>query len=216
MTAPGAGPTGDDHDLRGVVLAGGRSRRFGDRDKALARFDGRTLVSRAADAVAPLGVDPPFVAVGTASRRALLGSGIDRPVEYVFDPPGIGGPVGGILAAARVTEADRLAVVGCDMPLATTEAIRWLAGQSADADAVVPVDEGGELQPVFAVYRTTAVTAAESRLTSAALFGLLDELDVHRVPVASAPTEGGVDRALTNVNTPADLERLRDGTDSRG
>ena len=216
MTAPGDGGTGDDHDLRGVVLAGGRSRRFGDRDKALARFDGRTLVSRAVDAVAPLGVDPPFVAVGTASRRALLGSGIDRPVEYVFDPPGIGGPVGGILAAARVTEADRLAVVGCDMPLATTEAIRWLAGQSADADAVVPVDDGGELQPVFAVYRTTAVTAAESRLTSAALFGLLDELDVHRVPVASAPTEGGVDRALTNVNTPADLERLRDGTDSRG
>jgi len=216
MTAPGAGPTGDDHDLRGVVLAGGRSRRFGDRDKALARFDGRTLVSRAADAVAPLGVDPPFVAVGTASRRALLGSGIDRPVEYVFDPPGIGGPVGGILAAARVTEADRLAVVGCDMPLATTEAIRWLAGQSADADAVVPVDDGGELQPVFAVYRTTAVTAAESRLTSAALFGLLDELDVHRVPVESAPAELRVDQALTNVNTPADLERLRERSDSSG
>ena len=153
MTALGAGATGDDRDLRGVVLAGGRSRRFGDRDKALARFDGRTLVSRAVDAVAPLNVDPPFVAVGTASRRALLGSGIDRPVEYVFDPPETKGPVGGILAAARVTETDRLAVVGCDMPLATTEAIRWLAGQSADADAIVPVDEGGALQPVFAVYR---------------------------------------------------------------
>jgi molybdopterin-guanine dinucleotide biosynthesis protein A len=102
------------------------------------------------------------------------------------------------------------------MPLATTEAIRWLAGQSADADAVVPVDEGGELQPVFAVYRTTAVTAAESRLTSAALFGLLDELDVHRVPVESAPAELRVDQALTNVNTPADLERLRERSDSSG
>ena len=214
MTTSEAGSTGD--DLRGVVLAGGRSRRFGDRDKALATLDGRTLVSRAVDAVASLAARLPLVAVGTASRRALLGSGIDRPVEYVFDPPGTGGPVGGILAAARATEAERIAVVGCDMPLVTTEAIRWLAGQSADADAIVPVDEGGQLQPVFAVYRTTALTAVESRLTSAALFGLLDELDVHRVPVASAPTEGGVDRALTNVNTPADLERLRDGTDSRG
>ncbi|WP_435162189.1 molybdenum cofactor guanylyltransferase [Halorubrum sp. SY-15] len=214
MTTSEAGSTGD--DLRGVVLAGGRSRRFGDRDKALATLDGRTLVSRAVDAVASLAARPPLVAVGTASRRALLGSGIGRPVEYVFDPPGTGGPVGGILAAARATEAERIAVVGCDMPLVTTEAIRWLAGQSADADAIVPVDEGGQLQPVFAVYRTTALTAVESRLTSAALFGLLDELDVHRVPVASAPTEGGVDRALTNVNTPADLERLRDGTDSRG
>ena len=214
MTAPGAGSTGD--DLRGVVLAGGRSRRFGDRDKALARFDGRTLVSRAVDAVAPLNVDPPFVAVGTASRRALLGSGIDQPVEYVFDPPGTGGPVGGILAAARATETDRLAVVGCDMPLATTEAIRWLAGESTDSDAVVPVDEGGQLQPVFAVYRTAAVTAAENRLTNAALFSLLDELDVHRVPIESAPAERSVDQALTNVNTPADLERLRERRDSNG
>jgi molybdopterin-guanine dinucleotide biosynthesis protein A len=173
-------------------------------------------VSRAVDAVAPLNVDPPFVAVGTASRRALLGSGIDRPVEYVFDPPGISGPVGGILAAARATETDRIAVVGCDMPLATTEAIRWLAGQSVDADAIVPVDEGGALQPVFAVYRSAAVTAAESRLTSAALFGLLDELDVHRVPVESAPAERRVDQALTNVNTPVDLERLRERSDSSG
>ena len=216
MTAPGDGGTGDDHDLRGVVLAGGRSRRFGDRDKALATLDGRTLVSRAVDAVAPLGARPPLVAVGTASRRALLGSGVDRPVEYVFDPPETKGPVGGVLAAARATETDRLAVVGCDMPLATTEAIRWLAEQSADDDAVVPVDEKGQLQPAFAVYRTAAVTAAESRLTSAALFGLLDELDVRRVPVASAPTERGVDRALTNVNTPADLERLRERSDSSG
>jgi len=216
MTAPGAALPANDHDIRGVVLAGGRSRRFGDRDKALARFDGRTLVSRAVDAVAPLNVDPPFVAVGTASRRALLGSGIDRPVEYVFDPPETKGPVGGILAAARVTKTERLAVVGCDMPLATTEAIRWLAEQSTDADAVVPIDEQGQLQPVFAVYRTAAITAAENRLTNAALFGLLDELDIHRVPVESAPAELRVDQALTNVNTPVDLKRLRERSDSSG
>ena len=165
---------------------------------------------RAALAVAP------FLAIGLGNVVLLLGWGIDRPVEDVFDPPGTGGPVGGILAAARATEAERIAVVGCDMPLVTTEAIRWLAGQSADADAIVPVDEGGQLQPVFAVYRTTAVTAAESRLTSAALFGLLDELDVHRVPIESAPAELGVDRALTNVNTPVDLKRLRERSDSSG
>jgi molybdopterin-guanine dinucleotide biosynthesis protein A len=163
-----------------------------------------------------LGVDPLFVAVDTASRRALLRLSIDQPVEYVFGPPGIGGPVGGILAAARAVEAEQIAVVGCDMPLVTTEAIRWLAGQSADADAIVPVDEGGQLQPVFAVYRTTAVTAAESRLTSAAVFGLLDELDVPRVPVEFTPAELRADQALTNVNTPADLERLRERSDPSG
>ena len=216
MTTPGVAETAGNEALRGVVLAGGRSRRFGNREKALARFNGHTLVHSAVDAVAPLGDEPPLVAVGTESRRSAIASGIDEPVKYVFDPPKFEGPVGGILAAARAAETDRLAVVGCDMPLATTRVSQWLAGRSTDADAVVPVDEQGHLQPVFAVYRTAAVIAAENRLTSVALFGLLDELDVCRVPVTSAPADLELDRAITNVNTPADLERLRDGEDSRG
>ena len=54
------------NQILGVVLAGGRSLRFGS-DKALASFEGKSLIDRAIEAVAPYCAD--IVVAGRAHRQ---------------------------------------------------------------------------------------------------------------------------------------------------
>lgn len=95
----------------GVVLAGGRSQRFGS-DKALAELDGETLVQRAAKALYGSCTEV-AVSVGDCPDRAGALVAIEDSV--VGGPPG---PVGGLAAGAlwaQSTGADVLCFVACDL-----------------------------------------------------------------------------------------------------
>ncbi|WP_169302337.1 molybdenum cofactor guanylyltransferase [Halorientalis salina] len=194
-------------DLRAVVLAGGHSRRFGEPNKALAQAHGRSVVSRVTAAVRSVGDAPSLIAVQSERQQARLDAAIDQPVEYVRDAPDLTGPLAGLVAAARTAQTDRLAVVGCDMPLLVGGVLRWLARQSSTADAVLPVDSEGKGQPVHAIYRTDAITGCESSVGSMRAF--VDDLDVYPVPVETTPASVPLSRSLTNVNTQADLTAVR-------
>jgi len=196
---------------RGVVLAGGRSRRFGETDKAVATINGESLLSRAVAAVQASGTGPPIVAVQSEKQQARLEPVLDAPVEFVRDDPAFAGPLAGVVSAARTTSTDRIAVVGCDMPFVSGEAIRWLARRSSTADAIVPVDNAGALQPLHAVYRTDAFSG--NTALSGSLRTVLDGLDCCRVPVESAPAAISLGRSLTNVNTRSELRDARQRTD---
>jgi molybdopterin-guanine dinucleotide biosynthesis protein A len=113
-------------EVRGVVLAGGESRRFGDGSKALATLDGDPLIARVARAVREATGAPPTVAVrGPAGRRTL--STVLPDATFVEDAPGFEGPLAGVAGAARATTAPWLFVCGCDMPLLSAPAVEWLA-----------------------------------------------------------------------------------------
>lgn len=187
---------------RGVVLAGGHSRRFGDQNKATAVLDGTPLVARAVDAVAAATGQPPLVAVQTDAQRDELAAALDAPVSFVRDAPGYHGPLAGLVAAARRATADSLLAVACDMPLASADALDWVARQAPDAAAVVPVADGA-VQPLHARYATAPLAAGPD--TDARLVALLDELAADRVPVAASPSSVPLAASLTNVNTRGDL-----------
>jgi len=192
---------------RGVVLAGGQSTRFGPTNKALAPLDGRPLVAHVIEAVRPLSAAPPVVAVQTDAQAAAVRDGCDEPLAFVHDDPALGGPLAGLASAARVVSTDRCAVVACDMPLVTTTALRWLAGRSRTAAAVVPVDQTGTAQPTCAVYQTSVLDAAATARGS--LRSLLADREVTRVPIRSAPAAVQLDRAVVNINTRSDLTRVQ-------
>jgi molybdopterin-guanine dinucleotide biosynthesis protein A len=97
-------------DLYGLVLAGGRSRRFGS-DKAAIEVDGQSLLERTADLLRPVVRRVYVSATENQSEDPLRGA-----FALILDEePGLG-PAGGLRAAHRLHPEAAWLVVACDMP----------------------------------------------------------------------------------------------------
>ncbi|AHE52098.1 molybdenum cofactor guanylyltransferase [Sphingomonas sanxanigenens] len=164
----------------GVVLAGGRSSRFGS-DKALARFEGRTLLDHALAALRPH-VD----AVAVVGRAAG-----DVPGIADWPAPDLG-PLGGLCGALRHAAAEgHDAVLSCsvdclDVPAALlTTPPCYLAAQPVIG-----------LWPVSLAGALAAFLATDPRRS------------VRGFAASVGATAVESDQPQPNINTPADLAAL--------
>ena len=191
--------------LTAAILAGGRSTRFGGRDKSALVVDGRTIFDRQVSELSQI-----------AGEILLVGGTIQsgpRPgVTPIADLiPGCG-PLGGVHAALSVARGERVIVVACDMPYVSAPFLAYLAGLAGEAGefaAVVPQTERG-YHPLCAVY-THAVIAPIERRLAAGHFTMMDLLADVRLRVVAAreiARFGDPHRLLANVNTPAEHESL--------
>jgi len=191
----------------GVVVAGGRSRRFGDRDKALAPVAGRSMLARVCDALAPA-VDELVVncrAEQADSVRAHL-AGRSLPTTVAVDPVPDRGPLAGVATGLAAATGGRAVVASCDLPRLASAVPQALLDRCAVAarPAVPRVD--GHRQPLCAAYPTERTRRACEALLAAderALGALLDRLDPVTVPAAALPAAGTVE----SVDTPAAARR---------
>ncbi|TYL36472.1 molybdopterin-guanine dinucleotide biosynthesis protein A [Natronococcus pandeyae] len=197
----------------GIVLAGGRSRRFGTQDKLTATVDGRPLIHHAASGF-PTAVDDLVVACRTEQIPRLESAldGISRPIAFVPDRVPDRGPLGGLASALDATTSRCCVVVAGDMPLVTDDFLEVLCSNHEDheTECTVPVTNEGRLQPLCAAYRRQPASGAvESALEAGepSVSAVLERLEVEtiRIPVATDHPE-----PLTNVNTPDDLRRIAD------
>jgi molybdopterin-guanine dinucleotide biosynthesis protein A len=173
-----------------VVVAGGRSRRFGS-DKLTVLLD-RTLGS--------LPDDADVVCVGPQRRVGRRG------VQWCVEEPAGGGPLAAVAAGVAATEAPVVVLVGGDMPL-VGRAVAALVAAARTAppqvSAAVLVDAAGRDQPLASAWRRPALLARLAELTTQApLAGrplrlLLDEVAGVRVPDAWD--------AAHDVDVPSDL-----------
>jgi len=167
-------------DLSVAVLAGGRSRRMGV-DKAQLVLQGSTFLERIAGAARDAG--HPVTIIG----RERPPSWRDDRVAFLPDEiPGLG-PLGGLLTAFHHTGTDLL-LSGCDMPLLTADAFRWLAVRAEETeggDGILPTDREGREQFLFAVYRTDLIPPIEERIRERqlALRDLIAAGDFTKVPL---------------------------------
>ena len=217
VDSPGGTVDGTDGGVAGVVLAGGASTRFAGGDKALARIGGEPILARVASVLRRATGRPPVVAVRTAEKRDIYRDVLPADVEFVDDAAGFAGPLAGVVGAAESTGADWLFVCGCDMPLLSASAVRWLVEQARDgdgnADAVAVGDLDGTIEPLHACYRRSAVLAARDDLPpTGGVRALVDALDATRVVRRDdAPPDVHLDASLSNVNTVVDLDEVRAG-----
>ena len=144
----------------GVIVAGGRSTRFGDADKAVAELAGTPMIRRVADRVAPA-VDEVVVNCRADQREAIDAAldGFDHPVSFALDPEPDLGPLAGIAAGLDAAEGTYALVVACDMPFVASALVSSLFERAEGHDGAVPRPDEW-LQTTQAVYRTDAMAAA--------------------------------------------------------
>lgn len=135
--------------ITGVILAGGKGRRAGGRDKGLLKVDGRPLISHIIDVVRPQ--------VGSLVINANRNIDIYRALGYPVAQDRMGeflGPLAGMASAMQDSDTPYLLSVPCDSPLVPADlcAKLYRALQAADADIGVAHD-GTRMQPVFALLR---------------------------------------------------------------
>ncbi len=192
--------------MRGYVLAGGASRRFGA-DKALVEFAGRTLLSRMCE----------LVAATTGSVHVVAPSGryLKHGLSLIEDRWPDEGPLGGIITALRATKdsggEEWNLMVSCDMPFLTRDWLEYLIASAAatDAEVVVPRSTYG-LEPLCTCWRTSAATKLHAvfdegvrKVTDAMKrlrMEILDETHWKRFDSAG--------RLFWNMNTPEDCQAV--------
>lgn len=186
--------------LKGLVLAGGKSRRMG-RDKALLDFHGKPQAEVAAEMLAPF-VEEVFLSCRPDQYAPELFPGITR----LHDLEDGLGPLGGILAAfARHPDAAWL-VVACDLPLLTPAVLDQLVRARAPERAFTAFTSAydGLPEPLCTVYEPASLPIIEAaRAEGKTCPRKILILNPGRVKLLKLP-EGN---PLDNINAPEDLER---------
>jgi molybdopterin-guanine dinucleotide biosynthesis protein A len=194
----------------GIVLAGGRSSRFGG-DKLAATLDGRPLINHAIAAVAEVAVDVVVVLSPDGPEPPLPG-GLRVRVRFTRDREEGRGPLEGVAAGLAASGQGFAIVVGGDQPTLVPALLHAMLahlalGDGFDLDAVALVDDA-EIRPLPCVLRvSTALPAAIEALDvgGGSLMGLLGLLRVGSL----APEQWrGLDptgASLADVDRPGDL-----------
>lgn len=187
----------------GLVLAGGRSSRFGS-EKAAAVLDGATLLERALAHLA--GAAPKAVSARPGSQAEAIARAAGAAVLHDGDGDPAG-PLAGIKAGLKWIEGEgveRLAIEPCDLPRLPADLHARLAAALGDAPAAYAETDQGP-QPLCALWRAAALPALEAALAGGAhpsVWRFLDDIGAVRLRFEHSVQ-------FRNVNTPQDLEDLR-------
>jgi len=197
--------------VTGIVLAGGRSTRFGA-DKLAVNVGGRPLLHRAILAAAAVS-DEVVVVISANGARPPLPPEADVRVRVARDAAPDQGPLAG-LAAGLAAARGRLAIlVGGDQPTLAPavlgELLLWLDGE-ADGPALdaVALAEDGLLRPLPSALRVASVRPVVAALLdggSRSLLGLFERLRVGTLEPARWRVLDPDGRSLRDIDTPDDL-----------
>jgi molybdopterin-guanine dinucleotide biosynthesis protein A len=190
-----------------VVLAGGRSTRFGEGDKAVADLAGTPMIRRVVDRVTSV-VDAVVVNCRTEQREAITDAldGVGVPVAVAEDDYPDEGPMAGMATGLRAVDGEYAFVVACDMPFVDAGVVDHLFERAAGHDAAVPRPDQW-FETTHAVYRASAMADACEAARAAGedrIVAPLFDLDFVVVE-ASAVREHGTPETFENCNTETDL-----------
>jgi len=183
-----------------IILAGGTSSRMGVLKHLLPTPHG-TLLDYLIRRLSCF-----FVETLAVGRGLQLAGGEVRIVE---DARPEQCPLVGIYSGLRAADTDLCFVLACDLPFVKPELVQYLLTCSDDVDVVVPVVDG-YYEPLFAVYRHTAIPAIEENLDRGELkiTQTYDHLRLHKIPERMIKRFDPDLASFVNLNTPRQLRLL--------
>lgn len=187
------------HQVTALLLAGGGGSRMGGRDKGLLSLHGRPLAAWAASRLRPQA----HALLVSANRNAAVYAALGAPV--LADPPGLAGPLAGVLAGLEAAATPWLLCAPADAPCLPPDLGPRLHRAAAGEGVPLAVaHDGSRRQHLFLLARTALAPRLRTWLEAGgrAAWRWLE---------AVGPAEARFDtpRAFVNVNTPQALQDLR-------
>lgn len=138
----------------GIVLAGGRSTRFGE-DKSLYVLDGKPMYRHVYDLLADANVCDKIV----ISSNAVLQDKFNSIDVIVDDSQFVDyGPLGGLYAVAKQYPDSRFVLVSCDTPYVPGAWIERLIAQADEMPGYsIITKEGERMHPTIALFNDSAL-----------------------------------------------------------
>ena len=187
-----------------VILAGGRSSRFG-RDKLAEPIDGRPMLEHVIERVRGMAADVIVVAAADATLRP--GAVVDA--DIVRDERPYDGPLAGLSVGLRAVDpgVEHVIVVGGDMPTLVPAVLRRLILALDGHEAAVLADAERPRPLPLAIRRSVGSAAVERLLADGErrLRAILETLDVEVIPPQTWRADDPTGESLRDVDTPGDL-----------
>ena len=193
------------------MLAGGRSRRMGGREKAFLELAGQPMLAHIIARFAPQVSHLAINAAGDPARFATFG------FPVIADTvPDHAGPLAGILAGLRWVvagspQATHMATVSSDAPFIPLDLVARLAAAAAEAgDAIVVAQSGGVVHPLAGLWPLGIADALERGLATGErrVQRWVESQGMRTVAFAPLERSGRVIDPFFNVNTPADFAEV--------
>lgn len=191
----------------GIVLAGGRARRFG-RDKLSEPIDGRPILLAAVEAIATV-CDEVVIVLAPGADAPAIPTSVAPVLRFTSDAERHGGPLVGILAGLDAAREPFALVVGGDMPWLRPQVLRLLLdeliGSGSSASALV---SHGRTEQLPVALRVEDGRAAARRLIgegSRRIDALLDGLGIRAVDETTWRALDPDGWTLRDVDRPDDL-----------
>ena len=196
-----------------VIQAGGESRRMGQ-SKATVPFGGRPMICRLIERLSPA-ADELIITTNEAKRLQFVHEMYpELHIRLVKDEYNFRGALPGLFTALKAASCPYVAVVACDMVLASAALVcaQAIDMNEKESDVVVPVNKHG-FEPFHALYRkATCLPAIQQRLDEGekraqSFFDLVRVQEFPHARVLQVAPMGG---CFVNANTPEELARLED------
>ncbi|HMW72817.1 MAG TPA: molybdenum cofactor guanylyltransferase [Cellvibrionaceae bacterium] len=191
--------------LLAVILCGGASSRMGQ-DKATLCCDGQMLWQQVAKRLAP---QVGQLLVSTSARQAALSF---APYPCVVDGQVAAGPLGGIssaLASPLVDGFDWVVFSSCDTPLQPTDWVAALAAARAGNRGISYIRYQGQAHYLHALWHRSLLKPLEEFLQAGGRAVHRFYAQVQAQPVDYAPLAAPPIDPFSNLNSPADLARIK-------
>ncbi len=193
-------------DTSGVIVAGGRSTRMGELEKAVVDIAGTPLVRRVADRLTAA-VDRLVVNCRSDQRAAIEEALSGFEPTFAIDSEPDRGPVAGIETGLGAVDTEYAAVVAVDMPFLDPGLLSYIFERAEGYDAAVPRPSDW-FEPLHSVYKTEPMLDACERALkepNPRIIEPLSSLEYTVIDRSELVAHGSLD-SFEGVDTPDDVQ----------
>ena len=179
-----------------IILAGGGSGRM-DADKSMLQIKGKPMVEHICEQLCD-SFEQTLVSANEVDKLAFLG------FEIIPDKIPGQGHLMGIASALEASANELNFVTACDIPHIDLTYVRRMLAEAEEADIVIPTTGDERYEPLFAVYRKSALEAINEVLSSGGrkISDIFSRCRVKYIKL-DAP------EWLTNLNTMSEYEEFQ-------